>query len=450
MDDILITNENISLKLSIKEKLENLEEILTKYQNSFDRKKNIEKIYKLEPPLIELNKKEKNFLKENIINVKLKFPKKIKTSEKDSELQIIIDYLFNLKESDNDIIHINEENKIKYFSITNKFKKVIEPGKDDNINKVLENIKETITSFSKMEEITYGDLIDFTFNTPNNKYMTSDSKVNYLLSFLKTKKERLEEINEQYEKFKREMKAKSRIIIKMVNIIDSEDNEEKYKNFIEKYEIKNDYNIIKEYLNILIKFSMPNITSKENNKNEKKEKDSNDGEEEDLFQHEIDEETNIMNEEEKLRNEIIIIFQKEPKFLKYIEIYLKHYLNKYVNNVKNKFFEDIKKIIENTKSLKLNYYKLGKIIEIINELNTFQLSIKDHFKHFFEFNENPLPKKKIQIGKDRGKVKEFTIDIFIEKLKKYIGDVEEKVDFYSEEPDDFILRLFLYKIGLNF
>lgn len=252
LDDILITNENNSLKLSIKKKLVNLEKILTKYQNSFDRKKNNEKINKFEPPLIELTEKEKNFLKENIINVKFKSLKKIKSSEKDSELQLIIDFLFNLKESDNDIIHINDENKIKYYSISNKFKKVVEPDKDDNINKALENIKETITSFSKMDEITYGDLINFTFNTPTNKYMISDSKVNYLLSFLKIKKQKLGEINEQYVKFESEMKAKSRKIIKMVEIIDSEDNPEKYKNFIEKYEIKNDYNKIKEYLNILI------------------------------------------------------------------------------------------------------------------------------------------------------------------------------------------------------
>ena len=280
--------------------------------------------------------------------------------------------------------------------------------------------------------------------------MISNSKVDYILSFLKIKKKNLGEIKEKYEKFEREMEVKLNKIIKLVKTIDSEDNKIKFKKFLQKYEIKNGFNKIKEYFDVLIKISMPDMASKEKNN----ENDNNDGDEdedeEDLFQKQMDKETNLIKEEEKLRSEINVIFENEPKFLKYIEIYLNNYLSDHINNKKNQFSENIKKIIGNINSLKLTYYKLGKIVEVIDELKANQLNIREHFKNFIEINKNSLTKKKMKLGEDKEKVIEFTFDMFVEKLKHFIGNIEEKVDYFSQEPDEFMFRLFIFKIGLNF
>ena len=121
IDEILIKNDNIKkLKVSVKNKLENLENTLTKYKNYIERRDKVsEKISTLNPALIELTETEKKFLEENFIDLKAKFHYKTINSQKNPELQIIIDYLFELKERWNEIFHINDENQIKYDSIIN-------------------------------------------------------------------------------------------------------------------------------------------------------------------------------------------------------------------------------------------------------------------------------------------------------------------------------------------
>ena len=194
-----------------------------------------------------------------------------------------------------------------------------------------------------MENITYENLIDFTVN----EYMNSDSKVEYLLRCLDIKKENLEKIHEKYNKFEKKMKVMVNNVETIMEAIDLEDNKDKFTKFIEKYKIKNDYNKIIQYLNLLRNFSMLNLDE------EKRDISNNDEEENEdddyLVQNVLDKRKNIKKEEEKLRKEIALIVEKEPKFLKHINIYLKHYLNEYINNIQNDFYTNIKKITKNIK-----------------------------------------------------------------------------------------------------
>ena len=40
-------------------------------------------------------------------------------------------------------------------------------------------------------------------------------------------------------------------------------------------------------------------------------------------------------------------------------------------------------------------------------------------------------------------------DVFAKTLKGYIGSINEKVEITGEEPSQFVLKLFLEKIGLS-
>ena len=157
-----------------------------------------------------------------------------------------------------------------------------------------------------------------------------------------------------------------------------------------------------------------------------------------------------MLEEEKLRNEIDILFKREPKIIEYIEIYLRNKLNDYVNNESKKYLDNITQGIKDIKSRKLKYFKLEKIIEVINELKLFTFNFKENFKDFIDENKDRIKMKKKELDNNASEIVEFSFSYFIEKVKEYVGDINEKVEILSEEPDEFLFRLFLYKIGLDF
>ena len=43
----------------------------------------------------------------------------------------------------------------------------------------------------------------------------------------------------------------------------------------------------------------------------------------------------------------------------------------------------------------------------------------------------------------------ITFNYFKEKIKTYIGDINDKVEITGEEPSQFVLKLFLKKIGFT-
>ena len=282
--------------------------------------------------------------------------------------------------------------------------------------------------------------------------MISENKMEYLLSFLNIKRKELKQINEEYEAIKKEMEIKEAKISNIIKNIKYGNNLDKYNKFVKKYEIKDDYNKIISYLNLLANYSIPNFDRTNKKKKDKvdNEDDEEDEEEkEEEYEKEINREKTFMLDEENLRNEIEYLFQ-EPKIIEYIEIYLKNKLNDYANCKSKQFIDNINQGIKDIKSLRLKYIKLEKIVEAINELKLFTFNFKEHFDDFIEENKDRIKKKKKLLENNVSEIVEFSFSYFVDKVRAYVGDIDEKVEILSEEPDDFIFRLFLYKIGQDF
>ena len=140
--DLKITDKNKSeLINSIKNKLNSLKQTLTKYQNFLNRKSGNNMISSLNPPLINLTTIEKQFLQDNIIHSNIREFKKLIKTESDRKLQIIIDYLSQLKDIGDDVVHLNDKETIKYYSFSKKYVKGPEPSKGDKIEQALEKLK---------------------------------------------------------------------------------------------------------------------------------------------------------------------------------------------------------------------------------------------------------------------------------------------------------------------
>ena len=104
----------------------------------------------------------------------------------------------------------------------------------------------------------------------------------------------------------------------------------------------------------------------------------------------------------------------------------------------------------NIKGKNLLYLKLEKIKEIILSLKLYNFDVKSHFEEFAKEYEKILPEKKLNIGENKAKdVGIITFNTFKEKIKTYIGDINAKVEITGEEPSQFVLKLFLKKIGFT-
>ena len=92
--------KNEEIKNSIMLKLKDLEDVLTKYKNYLNRTIGKDKIHTINYPIITLSNEEKNCIKENTENKHRTITKtKIENKEDiDMDLQMVIDFLFNLKE----------------------------------------------------------------------------------------------------------------------------------------------------------------------------------------------------------------------------------------------------------------------------------------------------------------------------------------------------------------
>lgn len=336
--------EKGKIRESIMKKLEVLEDILTKYKNHLNRKTGKEKIENINYPIIILSNEEKDFIKENT-EIKPRVFKKRRIEKKeniDNDFQIILDYLFNLKEIENQILHINDEEKIQYYLFSKSF--IEHPRqnyKEDKIKDCLKNVQQAISIIPKLDKLTYGDLVDYTFNGPINKFLVSNDRINYLLNYLNIKRRKLGDINDKYENFEKKIEKKMNKICILSKKIEEENDNNKYNQFIKKYEIKKDYDIIIGYLNNLVTYILPDSNNQKNNTKEKKE--SDDEEEVDAYESEKKRKEEILNKEKILRNSIQLLFNKEEKFMEYIEIYLKYHFNKYINESKNNIEEKIKK-----------------------------------------------------------------------------------------------------------
>ena len=151
-----------------------------------------------------------------------------------------------------------------------------------------------------------------------------------------------------------------------------------------------------------------------------------------------------------MEKKITELFEKDPKFITYIRNYLKIELKKYFEKNSKKLKDSLIELKYNFEQKSLFYLKLEKLKEIIFLVKLYKFDIKTHFKDFVEENYEILPKKKLKRGEGKSSVAGITnFNVFINKIKEYIGDVKENVEISGKEPSQFILQLFLKKVGLN-
>ena len=221
---------------SLRDKLNKLESILSSYIKG---KKNGKPLYKLKPPLIKLNKVERNLLSFILKNDTYKFSNKISVADSDdSDLDFIINFFFELKNKASETIHINEKENLQFYSLFKKLEDLPEKNEDDDLNQGLDKIKEVLKMDIKSDNVSYSALINLMFSSEKNDFLEKENKVDYLLTLVDVKDDNLCNIKNKYIKYK---KSLEKLPEKLINIIDAsylEIDEEKYKKFINKYSIK--------------------------------------------------------------------------------------------------------------------------------------------------------------------------------------------------------------------
>ena len=112
---------------------------------------------------------------------------------------------------------------------------------------------------------------------------------------------------------------------------------------------------------------------------------------------------------------------------------------------------NIQSMIEKIENKYLLYLKLKKMKNIFNELKKYRFNIQEYFNNFVaEHCKEYLPIKKKKISENVVEEQVITnFDYFIKRLKEYICDINENVELTEDEPGEFVLKLFLEKIGFN-
>ena len=437
----LKNSKNKKLSESIEKKLNDLKTTLIKYKSSITETK--EKLNDLSYPLIELSEEEKQLLL--IIFSKQKednYISNISVNDgEDKELDFIINYCFELKNLTSETIHANDKSNLKFYSFPKELENLPTPSKEDTFEDAKNKIINILNMVPKYSEVSFDELINFIFYQDKERFLDMDNKVKYLLSFLDLKIDKYSMIKAKIKKLNRKIKEKSNLYGNFLININLHYNKVKYDKFINKYKIKNNSEAIFEYLDNILNFIIPDRK----------------GVEGDAFDDDEDKDMNIMNvynesvnKEQELRKNIITLFEKDKKFITYIPNYFWFKLKEYIDNHMDEFTQRFDNLRKNIKEKHLIYLKLDQLNDIISTIKLFTFNIKDHFDEFEINNSQFLPKKKNKGKYGEAIEKTITIfDNFINSLKKYIGDLNEKVEISSEDPGEFVFRLFLSKIGLS-
>lgn len=451
--------EEKAVEISINKKLIALEKTLKKYNN---KKKDYEKdsLSNLSYPIINFDEKEKKYLAslQEINKYGNNYSKISVENGEDLDLDFIINYLFELKDKTSKTIHVNDQENLKFYTFSKEMVKLPEYNEKDDLNQSLEKIKKILKMVPKYGETTYEELIDFLFNSETNGFLTKDDKIDYLLSFLELKSKKLSKIKEKYKEVGKIMDDISIKITKFVKVADYEIDKEKYHKFINKYIIKKNSKEIFEYLDNIVDYIIPiklvddkkreNETENENENSEDEDSEENyDKVKQQCF---LDYYKIYENKEEKLRNNIIQLFEKDPKFISYISNYFWIKLAKYVEDNQQNFIEKFESTKSEIKNKYLQFLKLKETRGVVAELSIYNFNIKEHFKEFVDNYEGKLPQKKKKITGNISEEESITkFETFIKRLKGYLGNINENVKITGEEPGQFVFKLFLDKIGLN-
>ena len=361
------------------------------------------------------------------------------TNDNDKELEVIINYFFELREKTSRTIHVNDKENQKFYFFQNDKSILSKKEEDDDLDKALEKIKEIIENFPKSEEVTYIQLVEFLFGNKNNEFIMSEKKINYLLSFLNLKLKQLSNIKDNYEKIKKKLKSSIKRIRCVIILLQVESDNIKYKKFISKYQLNVNAKEIFEYLNCIVDY----ILCKNEEENES---DSDEENEEDTI--------NIFKEfkkkEEQYREKIKDLIKKDQKFNTYIPIYLNVKLKEYIDENIQDLNIKINEVKKNILKKNLLLLQMEKIKTVIFSLKLYNFDTKTHFENFIQEYDETLPKKLLKISEnERVDAGISNFNVFMDKIKAYIGDVDENVEIIGKEPSQFLLSLFLKKIGLS-
>ena len=424
---------------SIKGKLKVLENILEKYKNSKIKRKEKGVLKSLNLPLINLEDEEKLFLSNNLKKEERTYTKISVANGEDRYLDFIIIYLFELKETTSKTIHVNDKENLKFYSFSHSKDSLPQNNKDDDLNDAIKKIKDIVDMVPKYEELSYEQLIDFALGLEKNTFFIMESKIDYFLTFLNLNIKKLADIKHKYKKIKKKMKIKINKITNSIVIMQEDSEHKRYDKFINICQIKSNSKEIFQYLDNIFNYVLCQME-------EEKECDSDEESKGDIF----DIYAIFKEKEKKLRDKISDIISKDQRFLGYFLNYLNVKLKEHVKENIKDLEDNLLKIKTNINEKNLHYLKLEKIRDIIISLKLYNFDIKSHFEEFIKEYEDIFPKKKLKIEENKGVDVSITnFDVFIKKVKTYIGDINEKVEITGEEPSQFVLKLFLQKIGLN-
>ena len=433
---------------SIRTKLDNLEETLLGYIQGDKQGKPINELI---PPLIIFNEEEKELLSLILMNETYDAPKKITVvNSNDDDLDFIINFFFELKEKTSKTIHINEQENLQFYSLSKKLEELPKKNEDDDLNQGLEKIKKTLKMEVKKEKVSYSTLVNLMFSPNNKDFLEMENKVDYLLTLIDVKYDKLCDIKKEYDTYKEILNKLTEKLDKIMYVSKFEINEKKYQKFINKYSIKTNSQKIFEYLDNMIDYIMLNQKLVGNEEEEKNKNDSfNNYKKRDKYSINIVEK--YEKKEEELRSNVIELFNKDAKFITYFSNYFWIKLNNYIKKNKEIFMNKIQSLIEKIENEYLLFLKLEKVKNIFNELKINHFNIEKYFKNFVDKQSKEyIPSKKKKI--DENVVEEQVItnfNYFIKKVNEYIGDINEKVELTDDEPGEFVLKLFLKKIGFN-
>ena len=445
----LLKGKNNKIDNSIRNKLNNLEATLLGYIKNNNTG---EPVNDLNPPLINFSKEEKELISFILENNIYEAPKKISVvNSEDNDLDFIINFFFEIKEKTSKTIHINEQENLQFYSLSKKLEELPEKSEDDDLNQGLENIKKILKMEIKQDKVSYSALIDLMFSSNKNDFLEKEKKVDYLLSLLDVKGDKLSDIKKKYKKYKKILNTLPEKIEKIMCVSNYEISEEKYQKFINKYSIKTNSKEIFEYLDNIIEYIMPTKIIDENEEEEEKdETDSiNNYQKRDKFT--IDLYEKYEKKEEELRANVIELFKKDQKFITYFSNYYWIKLNNYVKENKAIFMDKIQTMIKKIKNKYLLFLKLKKIKNFLNELKIYHFNIQEYFKNFVDkYSKEYIPSKKKKISKNIVEEQVITnFNFFLQRLKEYISDINETVELTDDEPEEFVFKLFLEKIGFN-
>ena len=431
---------------SIKDKLLNLEKILENYKY-----RNIKSSYKKEEtlkyPLIDLNEEEKKFLAKNLKKEsEEKKPSKIIVSDiDDKDLEFIINYLFELRDDTSEIIHVTDKEMLKHYSFPDSRGPLPEKKEDDDLKAAIKNINTVIECIPKYGKVSYAQLIDFMFGSKKDTFFKMENKIDYLLTFLNIKISKLSDIKNDYIKMKNTIMTKVRMTQSFLNSLGDESDEEKNEKFLKKYKIKVNSEAIFEYLDFIFHYIYCKME-------EEMPYDSDNNLDDYKPVALLDIAKIFKDKEEKMRNKIIDLFQKDKKFINYIINYLNTEFKKFFEEGLKEFNDNLYKLEKEIMEKNLLYLKSEKIREIIFSLKLYNFDIETHYNDYvLKITKNSSSKKYLKINENEkkivGGIENF--DNFIATLKKYIGDTKEQVEIIGKEPSQFVFNLFLQKIGLN-